>query len=758
MPDNKDTALIPPQGDKGVGKRVYQVLAAVIADKISLGLPDMYNRNYKLRRNRHWKQASSKDVPLISANLIHTHITRSVNTLTDNSPTFDVSAKFAIDDGQSQGVAQDLQRVAEDWWSDTEQQTKLEMSVNNGEMYGICIENIPFNAEGENGLGVVETRIVDPMFFGWYPVKLKDVLEFQKSEAVVEYWIESTRKLKKKYPKLADKIKPDTDVIKELGDERRELSTGEGNKKANNLLLIVQSVVRSVSNYFKGTADINDIDSEETVVCAMYVRDDTRVNDGEQVKNEETGEVIQNTKLKYTGGLRYIVVCSGGEVVLEDRDNPNINPTLDAEQARETYLYSRFPYGVANSIVDTSNAWGITDLEDVEKLVMEINKALSQMILEKDKSARKKLINPLDSGVDNSQFGSYPAIIRPTSAQTAAGIKYLEVPQSNGDIEKSINLLKELFLMIAGTFDLDQAQTKSNVIAYKAIAALLERAATMMRGKIRNYSGLIRERGRMFVSHVQNFYTEDRWVTFKGENGQREGKQFKGSDLAHPVNLTVVAGSTLPISRVQQREEAIGLFEKSAIDQQELLDRLDVSNRDQIIKRMQAGPLGKIFELLTQVGVPAELMEYFKSIVEADPKKLQKAMESGEFPMFNEVLKEMITENLQKGGMPAEEKPPTPEETEATAKAGKLQAETALITAKVQTEAVNQEVALAGVQFDDDQMKIKRAEAVHGMESDIKAHGREDAKAGAEIVSKLNNKPGFNDSGTKSDNKKTGGK
>jgi hypothetical protein len=147
-------------------------------------------------------------------------------------------------------------------------------------------------------------------------------------------------------------------------------------------------------------------------------------------------------------------------------------------------------------------------------------------------------------------------------------------------------------------------------------------------------------------------------------------------------------------------------------------------------------------------------MEYFKGIVEADPKKLQKALADGEFPMFQEVMQEMIKEKMpQQGGVPAEEKPPTPEETEATAKANKLAAEAALITAKVQTEAVNQEVALAGVQFDEDQMKIERAQAVHGMESDIKAHGREDAKAGAEIVSKLNNKPGFNDRIIRSDDK-----
>lgn len=734
MPDKLDTALIPPKGDKNVGKRVYQVLGAVIADKISLGLPDTYNRNYKLRRNRHWKQKTSAQVPLISANLIYTHIQRSTNTLTDNNPAFNVSSRFAMDDeGQAKNMAMDLQRIADDWWQDTEQQAKFEKSVINGEMYAIAIEKVVFNEKKAGGLGEAETRIVDPMFFGWYPVKLTDLDELQGREAVLEFWVDSCRNLKKKYPQFADKIKSDTDIIKEMGDERREIAGGSNSPKANNLLLVVQSVIKQVTSYFRASQDITDIDNEETVVCEMWVRDD---------------------ETKYTGGIRYLLVCSGGEVVLEDKDNPNISPTLPEEQARQTYLFDRFPYGAANSVTDTSNAWGISDIEQIDQLNQELNKSLSQLTLEKDKSARKKLINPLDSGVENSEFTSYPAIIRPNNALVAAGIKYLENPPPSVDIEKSIQLFKELILLIAGTFDLDQAQTQSNVIAYKAIAALLERAATMMRGKIRNYSHLLRERGRMFISHVQNFYTEDRWLSFKDEQGLPSGKMFKGSDMARPVNLTVVNGSTLPISRIQSREESVGLFDKQAIDQEELLERLEYPNRDKIIKRMQAGPLGSMFDQLGKVGMPPEILEYIKGIAEADPKKLQKALESGEYPTFDKVMTQLIQENMPEAEAAAAQPAPVdPEMIKAQAQAQKLEAETALTMAKTQTEAVNQEVALAGVQFDEAAMKIKRAETVHNMESNIKDHNKEDTKVAADMVSNLTNKPGWNEKGIQSNNK-----
>lgn len=752
---SKSIALIPPEGDKNVGKRVFEVLNAVLTDKENLGLPKLWSRHYKLRRNKHWKD-ERVNVPLISANLIFTHTQRSVNSLTDNNPIFNVANMYAGDDDKEKSIATDLQRAAEDWWLDNEQQDKLESSVLNGELYGICIEKSVYNEELDGGLGNVETRIVDPFLFGWYPVKMADLADLQGREAVVEFYVKSCRELMNKYPDKADKIKPETAIMDELNDERREINSDTKSGTSNNtLLLVIQNVVRAVGGLFKA-ASVSDLDGDETVVCEMWLRDKTTINDGDPVIDLETGAVTQMTKPKYTGEIRYILACSGGQVVLEDKDNPNVNPLLDPEQARHTFLYSRFPYSAANSIKDTSNAWGISDVEDLDKLNIEMNKSLSQLVLEKDNQARRKIINPKDSGVKNEELMNYPGILNPSSATSGAGIRYLEIPPNNGDLDKSIELFKGLFLLIAGTFDLDQAQTQSNVIAYKAIAALLERAATMMRGKIRSYSKLIRERGRMYISHVQNFYTEDRWITYKEADGQISSKQIRGSDMARPVNLTVVTGSTLPISRVQQREEALSLFQSQAIDQQELLERLDWGNRNSIIKRMQAGPLGAIMEKLATVGVPDELMAYLKGVAEADPKKLQQSMETGQFPPFPELLKMFIEENMNKrnaqGKMDAEEQP-KPEVLELQAKVRKLEAEAALIAAKVQTEAVNQQVALAGVQFDEDKMKLERAQAVHGMEQGIKTNTREDRKIQNAAVSNLNNRPGYNESGMQSNNK-----
>ncbi|MDD4456316.1 MAG: phage portal protein [Syntrophotalea acetylenica] len=755
MPDTQKTYLIPPEGHKDVGKTVFSVLGMVIEDKQAQGLHSKWRNFYKLRRSRHWSVQSSASLPLATANLIYTHIERTKNELTDNNPTFNVANIGVVDDTQKE-VCSDLQRTAEHWWIDQEQQDVLDGSVLNGEVYGITIEKVLFNPDLEYGLGEVETEIVDPFYCGWYPTKLKDPKDINnpgKCEAFLHFYPKSIRSLRAKYPKIANKIKPDTELLGELNDDRREIYSTDTKGAGSNISL--SGVIKTIYNFMAGSDNINE---EDTVVCEMWLRDNTQALDGEPQEDED-GRVIQNYKGQYTGGIRYILACSG-DVVLEDKDNPNINKNLPQDEAIKTYLYDKFPFVAVNSIKDTSNAWGISDIEQIEGLQRELNKSLSQSILEKDRMVRAKLLNPKNSGVQNEELTNYVGVVNPVSDMAAQGMRWLAPPPPTGDVQNSIETLKQLMLMIAGTFDLDMAQTGSQVIAYKAIAALLERAATMKRGKIRNYGRLIRERGRMFLSHVMNFYTEDRWITYNDENGQRAAKPINGSKMIIPAKLTVVTGSTLPISRVQQREEALSLFSSGAIDQQELLEKIDWSNRNEVIKRMQAGPLGQVFDKLSQVGVPPEVMEYLKTVAEADPKKLQQTIQKGEFPTFDQFSQQLLADMMQQGqvdpqtGQPIQpQEQPNPEAVKAQAEAKKIEAETALIAAKIQTEAVNQQVALNGVRFDEESLAIQRAKAVSEMESNIKSHAREDFKVGAEIVSNLNNRPGYNEKGMKSDNK-----
>ena len=722
--------VLPAEGDKDVGLKVYSILKAIIDDKETRGLIKRWNRNYELKRGKHWRNKTKAGVPLITANLIHKHRLNTINSLTDNSPIFNV-AKINDSEEIDQELYENLQRTAEHWWNEQEQQDIFESSVNNGEDYGIAIEKVVFDPDLEEG-GEVETIIVDPFHFGVYPVNWTNPRYLQKSLAVLHYYPISLNEARRRWPNKASEIKTDGDILKELGDERKEINTQETGK--GGLLTTYASTAYNIINFFKGAKDTSD--DEEVLLVEAWVRDyRTVIDKTEEQKVDELGNIMvvinEVTRPKYPGYIRRVTVCNSGQLVLEDTSNPNINSSMPEEQAMRTYLWDKFPFAAANSIKDTASGWGISDLENLEDLNIEFNKALSQLVLIKDKVSRLKLINPKTSGVPNDALTNFPGILNPVNAQEGNGIHYLDYPRVPADLQNAISLFKDIFFLVSGSFDLDMAREPGrSVLAYKAIAALLERVNTMMRGKVRSYSRLIRERGRMYLSMVQNFYTEDRWITYKDPEGNDAYRKVNGQDFRIPFKLTVVTGSTMPVSKIQLREEAVALFEKGAIDQEELLDHLEWSGRSTVVRRMKQGVIGQLTEKMSALGMPEAFAEYMNVLIGMKDNDFKRAIRDGQVPKFDEVIK--AVQNGEEPPDPKEETDIILKQAEAKAKmaeAGRLEAEAALAAQKAITEQVKQQVQMAGVEYDNEQLKIDRAKVV----ADIKKGERENREFGNRI-------------------------
>jgi hypothetical protein len=459
-----------------------------------------------------------------------------------------------------------------------------------------------------------------------------------------------------------------------------------------------------VKNLINVAGSSTDAAKDEILVVEVWVKDYTRVQVDENVFQD-----------KYPGKLRRIQTCNGGEVVLSDKPNPSINPTLDPKQASKTYLWDKFPFSCTSSHKDTTNIYGMSDMEQLEMLNMEINKTLSQFTLIKDRVARVKLINPKDTGVASSEFTNAPGIIEPKNSLVAQAIRYLDSPKIPPELAVAIDMYKDFFFIVAGSFELEQAQTPGReVIAYKAIAALLERAATMLKGKIRGYSKMIRIRGRMYLSQVMNWYTEERFISYELD-GEEITEAIVGPDMIIPAKLNVVSGSTMPVSKVQQREEAAVLFEKGAIDNEELLKRIDWPDWKRVIGRMKMGPIGEFLQKLQMLGFPPLTLQYLAEIGEMEMKEFEREMEKGALPTLPDL---MAPTDEEQADAPAssEEMLADREVSKVEAEIDKVDAEIKLIMEKVETEKVEQRVKLAGIGFDKQKLSIERA----GMVAEIR--------------------------------------
>lgn len=676
--DDKWPEVLPPMGHPMLGRELLRVVGDVIADKMSLGLHEKWLREYKLVHGEHWSEPAK--VPQKVANLIHTHIQRTINTLTDNNPTFNVNQMGG--EYEEADIYTKLQMTAEYWWNESEQQSLLEQSVRNGETFGITIEKMIFNPDIEFGIGDVETVIVDPFHFGVYPVKCAQV---QKADCVLHYYPMSVREARRRWPDSAAEIKGDGQYLEDLGSERREVAGGVNRDAKGNQGLITSiftTVATAMSKLYSSTSNSGNEGDDETLVVEAWCKDYTIGPDGKPL---------------YKGFIRRVTACSGGLLIVDDRSNPSISDALPDDQAQLTYLYDKYPFNVTNSVAEAGWFWGMSDLEQLENLQTEINKTISQISYHKDKAVRPKVINPKDTGVPDEHFTNVVGILRPTSAMTGQGIRYLEMNINLKDLMETFNLYKELFFQVGGTFELDQAQAPGrNVIAYKAIAALLERAATMMRGKIRNYSKLIRERGRMFLSHMMNFYTEDRWITYD-DSGETHSMTVRGTEMIVPAKLTVVSGSTMPQSKIQQREEALDLFKMQAIDRAELLEKLDWSGRAKVVQRMEKGITADFIDRMAQMGAPPEVVEVYNQIMLLPREDFDNMLKDGEIPLL--APPQVDRENTLALALKEKE-------------IAKVQAETNLTIAKIDDMQAEHQVKLAGIEYDRQKLDVERVKVL----------------------------------------------
>lgn len=682
--------LIPPEGDDNVGPRIFEILSDILKYREGLKKPEDWTRFYELRRNKHWKTKTESSIKLLSANMLGSHHQRTVNMLTDNNPTFNAVQAGDVEGDPEEEMAR-LTHTIDDWWNDREQQHVLEESVSTGEMYGSVGEFLSYNPKINYPDGEVEVETLDPFYYGLYPVRCRNI---EKSEAFLRWYPMTVMEAKRRWPEQAGSLTGDLALLEEIRDDRSEV---QESKKT-----VTQTVINSLSRFLSGDQPSRS-DSDELMVIETWVRDYSKVDD----------------KYLYKGNIRRIRCCNGGDIVLDDHDNPSINPELDPEIQVKNYLYSRFPGSHTQSVTDTASPFGMADFEQLESLNIEVNKTISQLTMYKDKASRLKLINPKDSGVTNDHLDNKPGIINPTNHIVGQAIRYLDPPAMQGDVVSVLGIYKDFFNEVAGTFTdvLQGSRQGSDVIAYKAIAALLEEASRMLKGKIRNYSKMIRERGRMYIALAQNFYTDGKFISIP-RNGSTETVRIDRTMLQIPGKISVVNGSTMPVSLVQKREESLTLFKMGAIDQEELLKSVDWQNYKDVIARMKEGPLGEFLKRLGMIGVPKQLLAVFKQAAAMDEKKIESAVKEGKIPPFMEVLKAIMQQQPPEKPDPElikiqiEAKKAEAEIAEIMAKAKETSYKAELAKEKIITERVEQQVKLKGVKFDEAKLKMLRAETV----------------------------------------------
>lgn len=644
----------PPEGDFGVAAWVWQRFEYMKQYRESLGLPALWIRFHEIYRNRLFKRRSP--YTLLPVNLGFKTINTLVSNLTDNKPRATIMAQG--DTSDEAGNA--WQAAYDDWWDRTKQQSCLQDSVFNSELNGFQVDKIIWNSDLEGGSGEVETVVCDPFGIFLWP-RIMDIQKGPIAHAEAMLLGEIYRR----WPNVIDQVTADPAYSDLLGETRAEVRGSSGRRD-------MRPIGGSSDFYQSGEVDAprnryGEIVGGRALVVEFWVHDFTMQwvdpRTGEEVKKNqellepllhpdtgeplfdasgqqymtvavdpETGEPLKpQQEGKYPGFIRCITVVNSGTkqvpMVLEDKPNPSINPLLPREITANCYLFDKFPFVKRLSYSDNISEYGLAILEQVEPLIMEISKKISQIAMHLHNQAIAPLILPKECGVRRDQVSNLPKRIWEPVAALAEKIRFLQVPAMSTDFMGYINLLMRLMEIITGITDVSEGRRPTGITAGVAISELQEKAQVIFRQKIRNLDISLEEQSRMYQSLAQNWLVDIRKLRV-GEGPQQRTITFQGMAEEYQGELAfhIEAGSTLPRNRAMQRQETIQLADKGMIDDVAVLDELKFPKRDEIIRRKQEGIIGAAMGKLQQSGLFDEAtLQSAQKVLALDDQAFKKA-------------------------------------------------------------------------------------------------------------------------------------
>ena len=369
-----DLTNLPPEGHADVPKFFYGLYEAAKSEKARLQIPERAQGNYRLFRGDHWqKQRTRKDFAKMTINLYFANVMRTKSVLTSRNPVAEVVDMDGVSDDASKVLTAKLKK----WWKDTNQKKKLSTTALSMESYGITIERPYWDFE----MSRPDVKVWD--IYGFFPApgNYSDIARYAPyicyAEAV------PTEKIEKEFKQEKDSVLA-SDVYSLLGEDREEyrpIPVGSHRGVRGQDHVNYSSGFQQVG--IPRTGGTRDIRQARGLKIEIWVRDySTHMVKGiQEFEDPLSGGInyveIKEEQPKYPGGIRRVTITNDGDLLLEDIANPNINPELPIEKAKETFLYNNFPCIKANSYEDTTSIWGFSAAEQVADLNMRIDEIVT---------------------------------------------------------------------------------------------------------------------------------------------------------------------------------------------------------------------------------------------------------------------------------------------------------------------------------------------------------------------------------------------
>jgi len=549
-----------------------------------------YDKNwmdyYRYFRGMHWSTRRPYWRNSEVVNFIWQTIQSQVPLQTDVRPKFE----FLPREPNDREFADVLDSIAAADWDNNNWLRILLEVLYDGWIYGTSFSSMNYDPGLDYGIGAAVFKSEDPFYC--YPDPNCNDINDPDSEGFFYARPVETARLKRRFPDKADKIKCDVqDFIR---------------KERTNLRDFKLTYYNSDRQLPEGTfGDMHDdSDIKKTFVIDAYLKPKDMEEEKVEEENDD-GEVTTKfqIKRKYPKG-RHVVIANG--MILKDGPLP--------------YEDGLIPFSKFNNYVLPREFYGVSEVEQLESPQRVFNKMLCFTL-----DAWALMGNPIwivDNNADidtDSGMVNVPGSIWEKNPNSE--VRPVQGVGMNAGILSVIDRLESWFNKVAGISDLQSGEAPGGVTAASAIEQLISIQRTRVRQKQRNMDEYLRTVGEQYMNRVFEFYSVPKVFRMTNEQGATLFRKFRidtnqdpngqvirmavfqdteetkeGQNIVHPeksivinghFDIKVKSGSELPFEVADIERKSLALFDRGIIDEEEVLNRLDVPNKEKILQRLQ---------------------------------------------------------------------------------------------------------------------------------------------------------------------------
>jgi len=554
---------------------------------------------YRMFRGKQWKEERPAYRHAAVMNIVWRAIQSQVPIQTDSLPKFE----FLPQNPEDREIAEILNQICESDWTKHNWLMQLTETIYDANIYGTGFGAWTWDEKYDYGMGGICHESWDPIHCFPDPdardVNGKRTGFFIHAEPI------AVEKLKSEYPEHAAFIKPDAIDLIEDGD-KTDIHKDRYKSPVDNLSIVA------------GSPEQDDSANPRALKITCWYFDPSI----EEVEEEEDHEIEQ---INPTTGAPEKVM-SKRSVFVKKKKYPNgrkivVVNNIPVEDGPIEYDDGKIPAARLLNYVLPREFWGVGEVEQIEGPQTIYNKLYSYVL-----DVLTLMGNPIwviskDSGIDTDNVFNRPGLIlEPANAQSI--VRREEGVQLQPYVMQILDRVKSEIDDIAGSEDVSRGVKPEGVTAAKAIEALQDTAQTRLRQKARFLDAYLQESGQLYLSRVFQFVTVPR--VYRLTNNENSQKYFKfhvehaQDEMGNPVKIAKVrdyveqpdgtmaygeerqyqiqgefdvkvsTGSALPFAKTEKYTLGFQLFDRQAIDVEELLKVADWPNKEAVLERMRA--------------------------------------------------------------------------------------------------------------------------------------------------------------------------